>query len=160
MAKKNSGKSVKQVPIQFDRAEIPEDMSKQLIAKYHEHLINAKIAYLYKNKPIVKGGRLVIATAEKCNPKTKALCTYSEEGESFDFIITISYKAWNNLSDSQKLAVLDHELSHCMVSDDEKTGEPLFQLISHDFEDFYSVIKRNKLYSKDLETLVSVIKNS
>ena len=37
MAKKNKGKSVQAVPIQFDPAEAVEEIAKKLIPKHHSH---------------------------------------------------------------------------------------------------------------------------
>lgn len=153
-------KQQKQIPLQFDRAEIPEQMSLDLIKKYHSHLINAKIAYLYKNKPMMKGGKTIFATAEKCSPKSKALITYAGTGEAFDFIITINYTEWQNLSDRQKAAVLDHELSHCLVQDNDETGETEFKLVSHDLEEFASIVSRHGLYMDSISVMAQAIEDS
>lgn len=137
---KGSGKQVKAVPVQYDPCgEIVEDMAKELIPKYHSHLVNCEIAYLFKNKGITVRGRSAAATAEKCSPKVKALCNY-------DFLITICFEDWNNLSDAQKWAVLDHELEHCWVEEDD-SGETKCKILPHDFEDFGSILQRHGLYS-------------
>jgi hypothetical protein len=88
-----------------------------------------------------KGGRTIFATAEKCNTKVKALCTASG-GEAFDFAIIINYQEWNNLTDDQRKAVLDHELCHCKVEEDEKTGETKYVIVPHDLSEFALVLDR------------------
>jgi hypothetical protein len=131
----------KSVPIQFDPAEGVGELAKDLITNYHTHLAGVRIAYLYKNKQMKKGGRIIFATAEKCSTKVKALCTASG-GEAFDFAIIINHQEWVNLTDMQRKAVLDHELLHCTVEEDEKTGETKYGIVPHDIEDFSAILQR------------------
>jgi len=140
---------VKKTPTQFDWAESVEEIAKDLIPKYHTHLVNAKIAYLFKNKEIKRGGKIVIATAEKCGPKVKALAEY-------DFIITVAYPTYQELTDKQKTAVVDHELEHCFVDEDD-SGEVKLKIITHDFEEFNSIIRRHGLWKPDLVTMSKAV---
>ena len=136
---RNSGKSVVAVPAQFDRAETAEVMAKPIIASFHPHLINCKIAYVYYNKPMKQGNRVIFATAKKCSPLTRDLCKMSG-GEGFDFIITINYEAWNTLTDTQKKAIIDHELCHCVVEENEKTGKEKLSIAPHDLAEFSTIL--------------------
>jgi hypothetical protein len=141
----------KAVPTQYDPAgELVEKIALDLIRQYHTHLVNAKIAYLYINKDITVRGKKAVATAEKCGPKTKALSGY-------DFIVTIVYEKWNQLEDKQKYAILDHELCHCWVEDNDQTGETRFRILPHDFEDFGDVLKRHGLYSEPAKAIGKVV---
>jgi len=153
MAKKNKGKSTQSVPVQFDPADAVEKIAKKLIPKYHSHLVTSKIAYLFKNKKKKTKGREVVATAEKISPKHYALCGYH-------FLITAFYPTWTGLSDKQKLAVVDHELEHCFVEDDEKTGEPKYSILPHDVEEFGVIIKRHGLYTTDLVRIGRVVEDA
>jgi DNA-binding FrmR family transcriptional regulator len=148
---KGSGKQVKQVPLQYDDAELVEELAKELIAEHHTHLVNSNIAYLYKNKPMSQKGRTIIATAEKCSKKVKAI-------SSRDFVIVVSYEAYNKLTDKQKRAVIDHELEHCLVDEDDE-GNEVTKIIPHDVEEFYCIIARHKLYKSDLIALGRVVEN-
>jgi hypothetical protein len=150
---KNKGKSTKSVPTQFDPAEEVEKIAKKLIPKYHSHLANCKIAYLFKNKKIKSKGREVVATAEKISKKQHALSGYH-------FLITTSYPTWKELSDKQRLAVVDHELEHCFVEDDDKTGEPKYSILPHDVEEFGSIIKRHGLYTTNLVRIGRVVEDA
>ena len=145
--------SVKPIPVQYDPAETVGELAKDLIRQYHPHLATCKIAYLFKNKEIKSKGRLVVATTKKVSADMHALCGYH-------FLITIAYPTWNDLSDEIKRAALDHELEHCWVEDDEKTGETKYRILPHDVEEFGSVIQRHGLYTTNLVKLGSVVDNA
>jgi predicted metallopeptidase len=146
------GKQTKAVPTQYDWAETVEELAKELIPKHHSHLVNCKIAYLYKNKEMKSKGRKVVATAEKISAKNHKLSGYH-------FLITVAYPTYNELSDAQKRAIIDHELEHCFVEDDEQTGEPKYKLLPHDVEEFGSIIMRHGLYTTSLVKLGRVVGN-
>ena len=135
---RNSGKSVVKIPLQFDRAETVETLAKSIIAQYHTHLINCKIAYVYRNKPMKSGGRVLFATAQKCNALTRDLCKISG-GEGFDFIVIINYEAWNLLTDNQKNAVIDHTLCHCLT-DELENGDVKLSIAPHEINEFSTIL--------------------
>jgi hypothetical protein len=138
-------------PVQYDEAKEVAKLAKFLIPKHHPNLATASIGYLFKNKTVLKGGKAVVASIKRCDAMLKHLTSY-------DYIMTVSYSSWNNLTDKQKVAVTDHELSHCQVEEDEETGELSYKLISHDFEDFYAILDRHGLYMDDLKDLKKVAK--
>ena len=149
---KGSGKQIKQIPTQFDHSDTLKEMAKELIAQHHPHLVNAEIAYLFKNKEIKSGGKTVIGTAKKYSKEVKAI-------SGFDFGIVISYPSFQELTDKQKYAVLDHELTHCLISEDEQ-GETTYSILRHDVEEFLSIIDRHSLYLEDLKALGRVMENT
>lgn len=134
--RKNSGKSVRNVPEQYDMCgEVVQEMAKELIANYHSHLALAKIAYLYSNKEKKSKGKVTFAEARKVGKIARALCDY-------DFVIVIYHPTWVNLSDEDQRIVLDHELCHLLIEEDENTGEAKYKILPHDFEEFGDIIKR------------------
>jgi len=153
MAKNKKGKATQSVPVQFDPAEAVEKIAKKLIPKYHPYLANCKIAYLFKNKPMTSKGCEVLGTAEKVSKKNHALSGYH-------FIITVSYPSWNDLSDAKRRAVVDHELAHCFVDDDEKTGDPKYSILPHDVEEFGEIIRRHGLYTTNLVRIGRVVEDA
>ena len=150
---KNKGKSVKKIPHQLDHAKEAKELSRTLIAKYHSHLVSCEIAYLFSNKTKKKHGREVVASAKKASPELQFLA-------GCQFVITISYPVWQELDEKVKLAVMDHELSHCMVEDDEETGDTKYSLLPHDVEEFSGVILRHGLYTTDLYKLGNVVQEA
>jgi hypothetical protein len=147
--RKNSGVTVEDVPTSFDKAETVEEIAKELIRKHHSELVNIKIGYLWKNKVIKKGGREVVAQVAKCSDLVKSLC-------ELDVIVVVSYPSYNSLTDKQKRACIDHELTHILV-DEDLAGNPKVKIVAHDVEEFGSVIERHGLYMDDLVTLGRVV---
>jgi hypothetical protein len=149
--RKNSGTQVEKIPISYDKCgEDIENLLKDLISQYKTDLVNCKFALLYKNREIKRKDQIVFATVQKTGPKIKALTEY-------DYIITIAYPTWNALSDLERRSVLHHELCHCFVEDDEKTGEEKKQIIPHDFENFYEIAKHYGTSSVTFGRLASVL---
>lgn len=147
--KKNSGKKTESVPVQYDRAESVEEIAKKLIREHHTELVNTKIAYLYKNRPIKARGREVIAFVSTCSGIVKAI-------SEVDVVMIVSYPAFQPLSDSHKLAVIDHELTHLLIEED-SAGAPKVRMLAHDVEEFSAIIERHGLYQEDLVRLGRVI---
>lgn len=147
--KKNAGKKTENVPVQYDQAESVEEIAKKLIREHHTELVNTKIAYLYKNKPIKAKGREVIAFVSKCSGIVKAI-------SKVDVVMIVSYPAFQPLNDSHKLAVIDHELTHLLIEED-STGAPKVRMLAHDVEEFSAIIERHGLYQEDLVRLGRVI---
>ena len=114
-------------------------------------LADANIKYLYKNQPVKKSGRTVVATIEHCGPKMVHLT-------GLDYIVQAGYEQWNHLTDDQKVAVVDHELAHCEIIEDEETGDIKYKLKDHDWADFTDVVTRHGMYLPDLEGLDEVFK--
>lgn len=150
--RRNSGKSVEKIPDSFDPCgEDVQNLLRDLIRECHTDLVNAKIALLYKNKEIKKkGDRVVFAKVSKAGPILKALTDY-------DYVIVIPYPTWKDLAELEKKMVLDHELCHCLVDEDEKTGDTKYMLIDHDFNEFGVIIRRYG-FTGHLERLGLVVK--
>lgn len=83
-------------------------MMNELIERYHPHLSESKIILYANEKNKLKSNHVIIASASKASSRLRA----STEA---DFTITIHMMPWGDLSESQKRACLDHELSHCGV---------------------------------------------
>jgi hypothetical protein len=146
---KSAGVSVENVPTSFDKAETVEELAKDLIRKYHSELVNIKIGYLWVNKVLKKGGREIIAKVARCSDLLRSLT-------ELQVLVIVSYPTYNSLTDKQKRACIDHELTHVLV-DEDLAGNPKIRIIAHDVEEFGSVIERHGLYMDDLVKLGRVV---
>ncbi len=137
------------------------EIARQLIAKVSQHqpLVDVDIVYLFiKDAPKSKG-REVLGRARKVSglqawlghPEISPAKAFAEPTDFF--VIEISHNTWMRLDDSQHVALVDHELSHCAVDYDDQTGEPILKTRSHDVEEFIGVINRNGLWKEDVQQL-------
>lgn len=121
----------------------------------HDELEGAAIGLAWHEefKPNVDG-RVILA---KCI-KTPALW---REVADVDFMVVINQAWWYDLqvTDAQRLAVLDHELWHAAPACDPVTGKQLldlrgrkcWRLRDHDIEEFHGVTLVHGLYKRDVE---------
>ncbi|MFW6328198.1 MAG: putative metallopeptidase [Bacteroidota bacterium] len=125
---------------EYEEAAEVREIAQKLINSCHSHLVNAKIKYLYRDPAPRSKGKIVMGRATKVSGKYKAVSGY-------DFIIEISKIHFVNMDQEKKLALVDHELSHCWMEDGKCTT------IAHDFEGFNSVLKRHGFWAGDLEVM-------
>ena len=122
---------------------------RDLVAEFHTDIAEAKIALCWINsvKPD-RDGHLLWGRAKKIGELEK-------EFHEHDFVIILNKQVWRTLPEKGKRALVDHELSHCGVECDEKTGEPRYHTKKHDVEDFVGVVRRHGLWKSDLEQFVN-----
>jgi hypothetical protein len=137
----------------------PYKILKKVVEKWHPHLEEARIALAWKVggwKPD-RDGIMKLGQAKKASDLDR-------EMKPYDFVILLSQTGWDELSKEQRLALVDHEASHCEVSRDERTGEvrlddrgrKVYRMRHHDIAEFRAVVKRHGLYTRDLEEFVKV----
>lgn len=129
----------------YDAPEQLVDMAHDLIEKYHGHLIEARIKYLMRDGTWNTQKRETWGQAKKVGKEVNFLTGY-------DFIITVHSEVWKQLNQAEQEALLDHELQHCFAGTDD-VGNKIWGTQGHDVEDFYAVIRRNGLWSKQLKKL-------
>lgn len=127
----------------------------KLVLKHHEHLADARIclAWCTSWKPDVDG-RLTLGKCRKASDLDRELYEY-------DFIILLLKSFWTDLlvNDTQRAALLDHELCHAARKRNAETGEPevdergraVWRLRKHDVEEFAFVVSEYGCYKRDLE---------
>ena len=131
-------------------AEQPTAIGKALINSIHSEILGYKVGFLYREK-MKKRDRVVLGVASRVTSK---LAFYS----GLDFLIEINWTAWKDLSAAQRVALIDHELSHCSVEVDEETGEEKAVLVSHDVEEFGAIVERWGLWKEDLRRFGDSVK--
>jgi hypothetical protein len=143
----------------------------------HAHLREATIGYIFHDEEITTGGKVEWASAglPKLNgPAAKRWGRFVEWnivrmiGYQPDFIILIDRNIWAGLDMQQRVALIDHELSHCQQATDEFggpkfnqiTGRPIWRIAAHDIEEFNGVIERNGIWRPDLAETARTIVDS
>ena len=117
-----------------------------LIQDHRSDLVEARILTMWRRGPWTSQNRETWAKAKKVSQETETLI-----GAKADFIITVSEDVWEQLDDKQRMALIDHELCHCLRGDDDKYGNPKWEMVGHDIEEFFAVIKRHGDWSEDIK---------
>lgn len=120
--------------VHFRNAPEVREIAEAMIPEHHPHLEDALISFIYRSEHENRNGREIWGTA-RC--PTGLLAYYS----GADFIIEIAEDIWDNITDAQQLALVDHELSHCVEG---KTG---WEIQGHDIEEFEKIIDRHGLFT-------------
>lgn len=138
-------------------------MLNDLVEQFHEELTNARIAIAWNLawKEDVDG-RLTLGKCKKASDLDRELHAY-------DFVVMLNMEFWQDAAtvDTQRVALLDHELTHASVKLDEN-GEPVrdqkdrvvYRIRKHDLEEFSEVIERHGLYKADLERFAAAVRRS
>lgn len=124
------------------------EMARSIIRDHHEHLAEAKIAFLYRSEPGKSGGKFILGHAKKVSEEMKVLI-------DFDFLIWISYPQFNAMNTDHQRALVDHELCHCGRNINEE-----WIIRKHDFEEFWKIIQRHGLWNRDLQFAAKAIQET
>lgn len=150
------------MPAEYRPAPEVAEIARQLITKVtqHQELVNAPIVYLFRSEAAKSRGRIILGRARRITGLNAWLShpeltprperSYSEPGEYF--VIEIAGDRWGMLDDNQRIALVDHELSHCAVGYNDD-GEMQLALRHHDVEEFLGVLDRNGLWKEDVQQL-------
>lgn len=122
----------------FVSAPQAEAIGTVLISALHPHLVEAKIAYLFR-EGMQRRGRVRLGVAQKAGTKLVYLA-------GFDFVLDFNWTYWGKLTPVQRIALVDHELTHCARGPE---GEG-WAVRAHDVEEFSSIVERWGLWTRDL----------
>jgi hypothetical protein len=136
-----------------------ERIADRLIEEHHKHLVGIPIRYVFRDKAASSRGKLVLGKARKStglNATLVHLVRHDEPPDRVDFfVIEIALDTWRALTDAQKTALVDHELSHCLTEvPDGLDDDVTLVLAGHDMEEFAAVVRRHGLWRSDLETFM------
>jgi hypothetical protein len=133
----------------YGNAENVESLAQRLIPKFHSELIDARIRYLFINEGSKKGGRPVLGKVRKISGALEFLL-------DTDFLIEIALDSWNDLSEQQRAALVDHLLERCYGEEDEKSGEMKWTVREPDVQEFSSILQRHGVWNENLTGFVSI----
>lgn len=142
-----------------------EEVAKELISKYHGHLLDFKvrIEYVFTNKTPKKNGKEVWAFVRKVS-SLNAYLAESDDHEGDFFVMVVSEPVWEILPPNKRHPLVDHELCHLWAEADQEDEDDAnaipedpvkLSLNPHDVEEFSSVVRRWGLWREDVEDLVN-----
>lgn len=146
----------------------------------HGHLQGATVACMFRDDEITRHGRVTVAEAilvARILQSDRRWSRFVKWGiqqalgmtELPTFLILIDRNIWAGYSPEEKLALVDHELSHCsqqidpetgMPKFNQQTGEPMWAIRAHDLEEFCGVVDRRGLWNADLVAMARSIVNA
>lgn len=137
---------------EYGLSEAVENLAMQMIPIHHPHLASARIVYMYVDKGSQKAGKPVLGKVKKITGPMEFLLEK-------DFVIEIALDFWNELNDSQRLALVDHLLERCYGEEEEESGEMKWSIREPDVQEFGSILRRHGAWNEGLAGFVSVAKN-
>jgi len=124
----------------------------------HNHLAFCNVVYLF-NKEVEKvRGAEALATASKLTGRNAYfLWSSADELEFIEpescFVVSVWEEGWNNLTLRQQEALVDHELCHCKVVENEDGTGKLY-IKPHDIEEFNTVVSRHGHWRPDIASFI------
>jgi hypothetical protein len=137
------------MPKLYGTAEDAEEIAQRLIPMYHPELATARIQYICVDKASQKNGRPVWGKAKKISGALEFLLEK-------DFMIEVALDCWNEASNRQREALVDHLLECCTGIEDDKTGEMKWTMRTADVQEFTSILHRHGAWHETLEGMVEV----
>ena len=133
--------------LELKRAGELERVIERLVELFYGEWIGLEIVVVLRSKEFDSSPRTV-ARIEKLSG-VKAWLFRQDSGEQLPlFLIQVVDHKFSLKTPEQKIAILDHELSHIEFSD--TTGEPTLQ-DKHDIEENAVIVKRHGLYHEGLQ---------
>ena len=117
----------------------------KVLLQWHDWIatFGLKIVLVFRDEAQISKGQVVMGTAQKATPREKEL--YKVDGW-----VILARDIWNTLEDTQRTALLDHELSHFAMGD---TG---LKITGHDLEEFAQVYRRHGAWEYHLRKFISI----
>lgn len=134
-----------------------ERIAEKLIAAHHRHLATVPIRYVWRDKAARSKGNVVLGKARKVTGLGAHLVHLVRDDEPPDevefFVIEIAHDTWQDLTEAQQTALVDHELCHLGVEIPERGDKDRNLVVrGHDLEEFAAVVERHGLWRPAVET--------
>lgn len=148
----------------YTRAHDVESVVDELIPQHHDHLDRSDVTIrcVFRDPPVRSRGQVVLGKARKIGGLNAHLALGldhadlpADEPADF-FVIEVAFEPWQLMTGAQRLALIDHELSHFDVEDPEtEEAERKLLMVGHDLEEFTAVVRRHGLWREAVAELVA-----
>jgi hypothetical protein len=141
-------------PLTFWKADEVKAIAESLIEEFHEHIADLTVLYVFRSEHAEEAGKVVLGKAKKVTGLNAYLAwrhlAEEESGSAVAsfYVVEIAHDTWCALTGPQRIALVDHELSH--IGPD--------GIVSHDIEEFRGVIERHGLWRPALEEFIEASK--
>lgn len=138
----------------------PHLMMHEIRDAHHPKLAGALIGLAWKDAySRDPDGRVVLGKCIK-------VADLQKEFSGYDFIIVLNREFWESteVTDAQKRALIDHELCHATIAEDEdgepkrdERGRQVYRIRKHDLEEFREIVARHGIWKADIEAFAEEI---
>lgn len=139
------------MPKVYSTAETAEVVAQNLIPLYHPELATARIKFISVDKGSTKNGKAVGGKVRRISGSLEYLL-------ECDFLIEIALDVWNEKTDSQRQALMDHLLERCTGEEDDQTGDMKWTTREPDVAEFTAILRRHGAWNDDLASFATVAK--
>jgi hypothetical protein len=135
----------------YEPGDAIQRVAQTLISAHHPELVEARVTYLFTDKPFKVKGREVAGKVTKTSPLHEYLL-------EVDFIIEVSTELWQDMPDQKRMALIDHLLERCYNSnaDGEGDEEPKWRVREPDVQEFGTILSRHGVWHDGLRDFVQV----
>lgn len=137
---------------------------RDLLDAHHQDVAEASFALAWHQGWLPDAdGRITLGECKKTNELAREV---AGEMGSYDFVILLRHEFWmdEQVTDPQRRALLDHELSHAAVQFDgegipvrNERGRICYRIRKHDLEEFAAIAERYGTWKKDLEAFAGAL---
>lgn len=132
-------------------------LMEELVDNHHPELKDARIAIAWRRGwKADPDGRTILGQMKKASDLDRKL-------HSYDFVILLNREVWEavDFNESQRRALLDHELCHGAIARDGE-GEPryapdgrtVYRTRKHTIEEFHEIVERHGQWKGDIQSFV------
>ena len=139
------------MPKLYCSAESVEAVAHHLIPMYHPELAMARIKYINVDKASAKNGRPISGKVRRISGSLEYLL-------ECDFLVEVALDQWNELTELQRQALVDHLLERCTGEEDDQTGDMKWTTREPDVAEFTAILRRHGAWNDDLNAFASVAK--
>ena len=134
-----------------------------LLLDHHTHLLGVEIRYVFVTPTPKSKGELVWGRARKVSGLSAFLAhdipvdeIVDDEADWSFFVIEIARDVWDAIDQKARIALVDHELCHCDVAEDDDGNRRLVTR-PHDIEEFRDVVRRHGLWRPDVAAFAGAV---
>lgn len=123
-----------------------EQLANQVIARYHTHLKDAKIAYLFRSGGWENRGRVELGKMLVASPAWKALSGY-------ELLAVVNHAVYKSYDEEARIAQLDHVFCHIGSVTTGSCGQKIFRTVCPDIYEYSAVVNRHNITFSNLDAI-------
>lgn len=122
-------------------------LAQNVIDTYHPYLkqAGARFGFVFRSEPQKRKGSKVLAAVSVVSSQVKMHL-------DLDYLIWVSRDDWDDMSEKQRIALLDHEFCHCCMNEKFE-----WSTRDHDIQEFSIIIDRHGFWNDGLLRVAEVV---